>query len=390
MGEQVFFARSPHALQSPFHDIERYCELSKLKINTTKTKIMIFERGRATYSDFFIYGTKLEIVSNFKYLGLDFFKNGSWSRSQKNIAKRASYALNNLFLIFSNIELPLSQKCKLFDILVSSILQFGSEIIGLHQCNDLELIHTKFLRRILGVNKSTNLSALYGELGRLPLFILLKIRMIKYWIHILNSGEDSLIYKVYKDLMQDVEVSKNNKNWAYNIKTLLQEHGLYDIWLNQFNHDVPFLLIKQRILDMYYQKWHSDINNSPKLKAYCVFKQELVFEKYLDNISVKKYRSALTKFRVSSHNLAIETGRRHAIPQDDRKCLFCPMNSVETEFHFLLVCPFYTEIRRKYFKNYFCRWPTLNKLKLLMNSESNRTQLNIAIYDSMRKRQMSV
>ena len=44
----------------------------------------------------------------------------------------------------------------------------------------IELIHTKFFRKILCVNKSTNLLSLYGELGRVPLNVLRKVKMIRY------------------------------------------------------------------------------------------------------------------------------------------------------------------------------------------------------------------
>ena len=71
---------------------------------------------------------------------------------------------------------------KLFDTLVSPILNFGSELWGMYKATDIELVHTKFLRYILGVKKSTNLSALYGELARIPLPVYRKINMIKYWV----------------------------------------------------------------------------------------------------------------------------------------------------------------------------------------------------------------
>ena len=116
---------------------------------------MIFEKGRHSHYDFNIYNTAIKVVDSFKYLGITLFKNGNWYRTQKCIAKHASFALHNLFMIFDKIELPTTQKCKLFDTLVASILNFGSEIWGMHNATDIELIHTKFLRRILGVKKST-------------------------------------------------------------------------------------------------------------------------------------------------------------------------------------------------------------------------------------------
>ena len=61
------------------------------------------------------------------------------------------------------------------------------------------------------------------------------------------------------------------------------------------------------------------------------------FKMYLDNIKKKIYRFALTKFRLSSHELEIETGRGKQpvkTPISDRKCKLC--NTIEDEFHVLL------------------------------------------------------
>ena len=67
--DQVLFATSPNTLQLLLSDLETYCHIWSLKINTNKTKAMIFEKGRkATYFDFYIYGTAIEIVDHFKYL----------------------------------------------------------------------------------------------------------------------------------------------------------------------------------------------------------------------------------------------------------------------------------------------------------------------------------
>ena len=46
--DAVVFAKSPAVLESILHDIESYCMLWGLKINTRKTKAMIFEKDRHT------------------------------------------------------------------------------------------------------------------------------------------------------------------------------------------------------------------------------------------------------------------------------------------------------------------------------------------------------
>ena len=349
--DQVLFATSPETLQSLLTDLENYCQLDGLKINTNKTKAMIFEKGRRSHHDFYIYNSVIELVDSFKYLGITLFKNVNWYRTQKCIAQHASFTLFNLFTIFKNIELPISHKIKLFDTLVLPILNFGSEIFGMHKGTDIELIHTKFLRFILGVKKSTNLSALYGELGRIPLAIFRKINMIKYWMKILQQDGSSLLKQVYIMLKQDSDLNNNynGNNWASQIKNILQQHGFEYVWWQQSDIDIPFHYIRQRIVDTYQQSWYSEINNSSRLESYCVFKHDFELEKYLTLNIDQKYKLALTRFRTSSHSLFIETGRYENIPQEQRICQSCNMNKIENEFHFLLVCPKYRELRQKYF-----------------------------------------
>ena len=50
--DQVVFAKSPESLQRMLTDIENNCNTWGLKINTSKTKIMVFEKGRHTSYDF--------------------------------------------------------------------------------------------------------------------------------------------------------------------------------------------------------------------------------------------------------------------------------------------------------------------------------------------------
>ena len=106
---------------------------------------------------------------------------------------------------------------------------------------------------------STNLTAHYGELGRVPLMVFRKVIMIKYWIKILNQNDSSLVKKMYTLLKSDTDVNNNYKGnyWAYQMISMLQQHGLEFIWNQQFEIEIPFNIIKQRIFDIYYQRWYS-------------------------------------------------------------------------------------------------------------------------------------
>ena len=60
-----------------------------------------------------------------------------------------------------------------------------------------------------------------------------------------------------------------------------------------------------------------------------------------------KLRRALCRFRVSTHDLRIESGRYSSNPTNraDRICTRCDINEVEDEFHFLLRCKLFKDER---------------------------------------------
>ena len=80
-------------------------------------------------------------------------------------------------------------------------------------------------------------------------------------------------------------------------------------------------------------------------------KDKIFFEKYLHLITNRKHKIALTRFRLSNHELLIEKGRhaKSSIERNDRKCFHCK-EYIEDEIHFLINCTLYTENRDKLFQ----------------------------------------
>ena len=110
--------------------------------------------------------------------------------------------------------------------------------------------------------------------------------------------------------------------------------------------------------------WHNSCGN--KLRTYRLFKDEFVFEPYL-NWGTYNQRNILTKFRISSHKFEIEKGRYMNIPAEQRICRLCKLD-VENEIHFLLECPSQANTRREILDQIESRFSNLkfvdNKIKL--------------------------
>ena len=80
--------------------------------------------------------------------------------------------------------------------------------------------------------------------------------------------------------------------------------------------------------------WNSipvtSINSLHRLETYARLKRELCCEKNLDIVTENKYNKALTQFKFSSHDLAIERGWYQNIDRMERICNFCRVKHVES------------------------------------------------------------
>ena len=90
-----------------------------------------------------------------------------------------------------------------------------------------------------------------------------------------------------------------------------------------------------------------------KLRFYNQLKGCFKSEPYLDQVQNRNQRAFLTRMRVSSHQLHIETGRYTRpvpTPIKDRVCQYCPDKVVDDEAHFILSCNTF-KMKRQCFLN---------------------------------------
>lgn len=112
--------------------------------------------------------------------------------------------------------------CQLFDVFVGSILGHASEIWEYTKSKEIERIHLKFCKRIHNVKTNSCSSAVYGELGRFPLYIYRHVRIIKYWCK-LRTRDNIILKTLYTQSI--IDCNNDYKNWVSNVKTLLNKYG---------------------------------------------------------------------------------------------------------------------------------------------------------------------
>ena len=92
-----------------------------------------------------------------------------------------------------------------------------------------------------------------------------------------------------------------------------------------------------------------------------------------------KYQIALSKFRCSVHKLKVETGRHDDIAYENRLCTLCDYNQVEDEFHFVMICPVYENLRITYIPSLENRERNTETFYTLFNDNYQNT-LNFAMF----------
>ena len=137
-------------------------------------------------------GNVIETVNSYCYLGIMLKCNGSFNLPMSTLAEKARKAY---FKIKKTIGLnnPCKPLEKLFDSLILPISLYCCEIWGLEsalKCKEsdpYDLLHTKFMKEILGVHCKTPNAACMSELAGQPCRTKIITACIKYLDHVISS-----------------------------------------------------------------------------------------------------------------------------------------------------------------------------------------------------------
>ena len=129
-----------------------------------------------------------------------------------------------------------------------------------------------------------------------------------------------------------------------------------NLWLSPHNHN-PMLIkkaINQRLNDMFYQQWHSNISEMSSCTFYRMFKCDFKLEKYLLKLN-KSEQINLCKFRCRNTKLPVVVlgYATHNIDYGERLCKICNLNEVGDEYHYIMKCTYFFNSRGNILKVIF-------------------------------------
>jgi hypothetical protein len=340
-------------VQRLLDNLSDYCVKWGLSVNVEKTNFMVFRNGGIVKNNEKLYfnGERVKLASYYKYLGLLISSRLSWSPAQKTLSEQAEKAMNCIRRLNYECDFSFSTSEELFDKCVVPVITYGSEIWGTTVHDSIEDVLLNHCRTQLGVGSKSPGPSLLGECGRNSINVLCHMKSIKFWLKLLSLPDDSLLKSCYLMLLN--QCNSGRVNWASKIKEVLYMFGFGYIWEQQgLAIDNDFLeQFKSRLLDCDSQLWSMRMTNLPKLRTLSLYKEELKAEKYLHLFIPRRLRRSLAKFRIGNHDLEIERGRHRNVPVNERYCKLCLSKDllvIEDEYHVLLKCPSYNDLRSVY------------------------------------------
>ncbi len=360
----VLLSESRDGLQTGLDALHNYCQKWHLSVNQSKTKVMIVQKNRSyVEADVTLDGNSLEQVHQYKYLGLTFCENAKLDVAQETLYKKALkayYAMSNM--LYSAKRMNSKNFLVAFEALVKPILMYGCEIWAVDslqnkKCSMIlsgqkvalkaEKLELKLLKYLLAAPKNASNVAVRSEFGRLPLRFYALSQILKFYYRLKIGCKNVLLVKVFNAL-SDATVNPFSQ-----ILTTLVECNM-KLYVPQIRQNIKAHVKKslESLDDPLYEQWDADIYNNRKLTTYSTIKESHDLEGYIININDRFLRKYLSMLRLSCHPLKIETGRYRKIPQELRLCDFCNLNEVESEYHMIMRCSLYNNLRDNFFSMY--------------------------------------
>lgn len=339
----TLIAEDETTLQKMINKLEDYCKLWNLVVNLNKSKLLVFRNGTRLPKNekWFFNNEPIEIVNQYKYLGVIFNYNMGYSKHLVGKLEAAKNAINATWSSFiKNKDIALSKKMKIFLAASRSIMCYAGAVWGFKEYEEVEKLQRYFLKKVFNLPSNTPTYMLHIETGLHKLFLFTLRLHFNYINKIMEYSEERYpkllamealsnnVYwtKEWRAIFQKVAVDFNYntseiRNWRY-----MQNDALNKLALIHWNENVERARASQ-FHDEYCNLQFHDVPNyfNDKNSREMI---SLIFRARggLLNINARAFKAATTGI-----------------------CTICNMDKSENTFHFISQCPTFKQYRLAYF-----------------------------------------
>ena len=246
----ILISDSQAGLQNCLNKTFNFCCEWSLDINFDMSKIMIFNKtGRLFSHNFSIDNVILHSVRQYKYLGVLFSLNSNFTNALNDLYHRGQKAFFKVCSTSYSLSVNVDQLIHVLDHSVKPVLLYSSEVLEMFNHNNritrcesnitsnvyarspLEKVNLNLCKYSFGVSKRAPHLALYGELGRYPLYIDRVCSMGKYWLRLHDDKcGDHLLKDALKDNLLLFETGHDC--WIKCLHTILRDIDMIEVFNN--------------------------------------------------------------------------------------------------------------------------------------------------------------
>ena len=231
--DTVLMADSEEKLQRVVKEFGRVCKRRKLKINVSKSKVMVCNRGaQGRNLDVWVEGERLEEVADFKYLGGVVAGDASTGidiQQRVNDGMKVFGAVKSMWNVRS---LSMKGKRAMYQGIVVPTALYGAETWGasVRDRKRLDVMEMKCLRSMCGVTRRDRVRneevhrrvGVHGTLSER-----MDKRVLSWFGHVERMEENRLTKRVYKSSAEGVRGRGRPKlGWMDGVKRAVEERGV--------------------------------------------------------------------------------------------------------------------------------------------------------------------
>lgn len=343
----VVLASTPKDLQRMILNLKNYCETWGLEINTQKSKIMVFRKGGRlkAHEKWFFGSDEIEVVNKYKYLGVLFTPQLSFTEHVRGRSAMAKLGLNGVWknYILKN-EVCMEAKWKVFQSVSRAIATYGVQIWGFQYFDCLEEVQRFFVKRLLALPRATPNYVIYLGLNIDMLFLFTLKVHFNYILRVLKLPGHRLP-RILAEKVIGREVG-----WYKGWLGLCEMYGCVlsrgVLGVRMWKDELVWMV--QDIRKTHVERWR---DRAARAQLHSLFNRldlDLHDNNFLQ-LKFDRYKMGLIfKARGELLNLNCRYGREDI----QRRCSLCNMNCEENTLHFIGVCPILKSIRKSWLGKY--------------------------------------
>ena len=340
----VLLSYSEENMQKLLDCLTKWCAKWRLSINNAKSGVVHFRKPRVnkTTFNFQLGGKQVDVVTEYKYLGVVLDEHLTYKPATKLLANAGGRALGGVISKFKSFkDIGYDTYTKLFDNCIAPILEYGAGVWAPgNKFPEIDNIMLRACRYYLGVHRYAPIPGIMGEMGWIPNSVRRKVIACRLWNRLLKMDTNRLTRQIFNyDLEKEGKFTAfiNNICDEFNISQSFSQRNILDL-----------KLIEQKAMESYTDDWHQTVLSKPKLRTYAQIKSNYSVENYVKLFVPRHQRSLMAQLRLSILPIRIETGRFVCEQLEQRICKLCENNEIEDECHLIFDCPNYINIRNSY------------------------------------------